>query len=111
MGIGGMLASRLADRIGRVRAVWWSALTFSVFTSVIALCHTYGQIAIMRLMPGFGLGALYSIGTPLAARFTGRLAHPAFGLAGELPRGNLPPDRKRSTAIASSTTGKATSKM
>ena len=41
MGIGGVLAGWLADRIGRVRVVWWSVLIFSLFTGVIALCHTY----------------------------------------------------------------------
>ena len=59
MGIGGVLAGWLSDRIGRVRVVWWSALTFSTFTGVIALCHTYLQIAVMRFISGFGLGALY----------------------------------------------------
>src|SRR3954464_15358505 len=50
MGIGGVLAGWLSDRVGRVRVVWWSALTFSLFTGVIALCHTYLQIAIMRFV-------------------------------------------------------------
>jgi MFS transporter, AAHS family, cis,cis-muconate transporter len=69
MGIGGVLAGWLSDRIGRVRVVWWSVLTFSAFTGVIALCHTYLQIAAMRFISGFGLGALYSIGTLLAAEY------------------------------------------
>jgi AAHS family cis,cis-muconate transporter-like MFS transporter len=69
MGIGGVLAGWLADRIGRVRVVWWSVLIFSLFTGVIALSHTYWQIAIMRFISGFGLGALYSIGTLLAAEY------------------------------------------
>src|SRR5947209_5056565 len=69
MGIGGVLAGWLSDRIGRVRVVWWSVLIFSTFTGVIALCHTYLQIAVMRFISGFGLGALYSIGTLLAAEY------------------------------------------
>lgn len=69
MGIGGVLAGWLADRIGRVRVVWWSVLTFSIFTGVIALCQTYWQIAVMRAVSGFGIGALYSIGTLLAAEY------------------------------------------
>jgi MFS transporter, AAHS family, cis,cis-muconate transporter len=69
MGIGGVLAGWLADRIGRVRVVWWAVLIFSALTSVIAWCHTYWQIAVMRLVSGFGLGALYSIGTLLAAEY------------------------------------------
>lgn len=69
MGIGGVLAGWLSDRIGRVRVVWWSVAVFSTFTSVIALCDAYWQIALMRFISGFGIGALYSIGTLLAAEF------------------------------------------
>jgi AAHS family cis,cis-muconate transporter-like MFS transporter len=69
MGVGGVLAGWLSDRIGRVRVVWWSVLIFSAFTGVIALCQTYLQIAAMRFISGFGIGALYSIGTLLAAEY------------------------------------------
>ncbi len=69
MGIGGVLAGWLSDRIGRVRVVWWSVLNFSLFTGLIALCQTYWQIAAMRLLSGFGIGAVYSIGTLLAAEY------------------------------------------
>jgi AAHS family cis,cis-muconate transporter-like MFS transporter len=69
MGIGGMLAGWLADRIGRVRVVWWAVLAFSALTGVIAFCHTYWQIAVMRFASGFGIGALYSIGTLLVAEY------------------------------------------
>jgi MFS transporter, AAHS family, cis,cis-muconate transporter len=69
MGIGGVLAGWLADRIGRVRVVWWAVLIFSALTGAIAWCHTYWQVAVMRLLSGFGIGALYSIGTLLAAEY------------------------------------------
>lgn len=69
MGLGGTLAGWLADRMGRVRVVWWSVLIFSMFTAVIGLCDTYGQIATLRFISGFGIGALYSIGTLLAAEY------------------------------------------
>jgi MFS transporter, AAHS family, cis,cis-muconate transporter len=69
MGIGGVLSGWLADRIGRVRVVWWSVLTFTLFTSVIALCDSYWQIALMRCISGFGIGALYTIGNLLAAEY------------------------------------------
>lgn len=69
MGVGGVLAGWLADRIGRVAVVWWAVLIFSALTGVIALCHTYLQIAAMRFVSGFGIGALYSIGTLLAAEY------------------------------------------
>jgi AAHS family cis,cis-muconate transporter-like MFS transporter len=69
MGIGGVLSGWLADRIGRVRVVWWAVLIFSALTGAIAWCHTYWQVAVMRMLSGFGLGALYSIGTLLAAEY------------------------------------------
>src|SRR5262245_65068742 len=39
MGIGGVLAGWLADRVGRVRVVWWSVLIFTTFTGLIAVCQ------------------------------------------------------------------------
>ena len=69
MGGGGVLAGWLADRVGRVRVVWWAVLIFSALTGAIAWCDTYWQIAVMRALSGFGIGALYSIGTLLAAEY------------------------------------------
>ena len=40
MGIGGVLAGWLSDRVGRVRVVWWAVLVFSALTGVIAVCRT-----------------------------------------------------------------------
>ena len=69
MAVGGGFAGWLSDRIGRVRVVWWAVLVFSSFTGLIALCQTFWQIAILRFISGFGIGAVYSIGTLLAAEY------------------------------------------
>jgi AAHS family cis,cis-muconate transporter-like MFS transporter len=69
MGIGGILAGWLSDRIGRVRVTWWAVMVFSVCTALIAFCETYWQIALMRFVSGFGIAAVYSIGTLLAAEY------------------------------------------
>lgn len=69
MGLGGILAGWLSDRIGRVRVVWWAVFTFTLFTGIIGFCRDYWQIAVMRFISGFGIGALYSIGTLLAAEY------------------------------------------
>src|SRR5262245_32975658 len=69
MGIGGVLSGWLADRIGRVRVTWWAVFTFSVCTGIIGLCQAYWQIAVMRFVSGFGIAALYSIGSLLAAEY------------------------------------------
>ena len=65
MGIGGVLAGWLSDRVGRVRVVWWSVLTFST-SPVSSHCATPTADWVMRFISGFGIGALYSIG--IAAR-------------------------------------------
>jgi AAHS family cis,cis-muconate transporter-like MFS transporter len=69
MGIGGILAGWLSDRIGRVRVTWWAVLVFTLCTSVISFSQSFWQIAVMRFVSGFGIAALYSIGTLLAAEY------------------------------------------
>jgi nitrate/nitrite transporter NarK len=69
MGIGGVLAGWLSDRIGRVRVTWCAVLIFTICTGVIGICDAYWQIALMRFFSGFGLSAVYSIGTLLAAEY------------------------------------------
>jgi AAHS family cis,cis-muconate transporter-like MFS transporter len=69
MGIGGILAGWLSDRVGRVRVTWWAVLVFTLCTGVIGFCRSYWQIALMRFVSGFGIAALYSVGTLLAAEY------------------------------------------
>jgi len=65
MGLGGILAGWLSDRVGRVRVVRWSVLVFTVCTTVIAFTPGYWQIAVIRFVSGFGISGLYSVGTLL----------------------------------------------
>jgi AAHS family cis,cis-muconate transporter-like MFS transporter len=69
MGIGGVLAGRLADRVGRVRVTWWAVMAFTLCTGAIAFSRTYWQVAVLRFVSGFGIAGLYSIGTLLAAEY------------------------------------------
>ena len=69
MGIGGILAGRLADRIGRVRVTWWAVMTFSLCTAVIGFSRTYVEIALLRFVSGFGIAAVYSMGGLLVAEY------------------------------------------
>ena len=69
MGIGGIGAGWLADRIGRVRVTLISIATFSLGTMIIGFCQAYWQIAVMRFISGFGIGAVYSVGSVLAAEY------------------------------------------
>ena len=56
MGIGGVLAGWLSDRIGRVRVdVVVRLHVHRRAPALIALCQTYWQIAVMRFVSGFGI--------------------------------------------------------
>lgn len=69
MGIGGIGAGWLADRIGRVWVTMLSVATFSLCTIIIGFSQTYWQIAVMLFISGFGLGGAYSVGSVLAAEY------------------------------------------
>ena len=69
MGIGGVFAGWMADRVGRVRVIWWSVLFFSLCTGVIGICQQYWQIAVIRFISGLGLGAVYMIGNLLVSEY------------------------------------------
>lgn len=69
MGVGGILSGWVADRIGRVRVVWWSVFLFTVCTAAIGFSKAYWHIAVLRFISGFGLAAVYAIGNLLAAEY------------------------------------------
>src|SRR5262245_23026731 len=69
MGIGGILAGRLSDHLGRVRVTRWAVVTFTICTTLIAFSRTYWEIALMRFLSGFGIAALYSMGTLVVAEY------------------------------------------
>jgi MFS family permease len=46
----------LADRFGRVRALMFAILCYSVFTLLGALARNWWELAILRLLAGFGIG-------------------------------------------------------
>jgi AAHS family cis,cis-muconate transporter-like MFS transporter len=69
MGIGGVLAGRLADRVGRMRVIRWAVVTFTICTGVIGFVDAYWQIAVMRFISGFGIAALYSLGSVVVAEY------------------------------------------
>ena len=68
MGIGGILAGWLSDRIGRVRVVWWSVLVFTRAPRSSASVEAIGRSR-SRTASGFGIAGLCSIGTLLATEY------------------------------------------
>ncbi len=67
MGIGGIIAGLLSDRIGRVKVSILSLIIFSSFTFILGFTQTYWQFATVRFLSGFGIAALYAIGTLVVA--------------------------------------------
>ncbi len=66
-GIGGIAFGRIADRIGRVRALTFSILLYSLATAGVATSATLWQLAIWRTLVGLGMGGEWSCGTVLVA--------------------------------------------
>src|SRR6478609_4255597 len=69
MGVGGVLAGRLSDRVGRLRVIRWAVIVFTVCTGIIGFVQDYWQIAVMRFISGFGIAALYSLGSLVVAEY------------------------------------------
>ncbi len=64
---GGVLFGVLADRIGRVRALVYSILTYSLFTGLTATSGGVGWLVFWRALVGLGLGGEWSAGSVLVA--------------------------------------------
>src|SRR6516164_6295185 len=59
---GGVLFGWLGDRIGRVRAMMLSILTYAVFSGVCGLSQVAWQIAGLRFLSALGMGGEWSLG-------------------------------------------------
>jgi len=87
---GGLIFGWLGDRIGRVRAMSLSILTYSLFTALGFLAQTPVHLAIFRFVAALGMGGEWSLGValvmecwpeklrPLMAGFIGAAAN--FGI-------------------------------
>ena len=62
---GGVLFGWLGDRIGRVRAMTLSVLTYAVFTGLCGIAGTAEQIFIYRFIASLGMGGEWSLGVSL----------------------------------------------
>ena len=66
-GIGGVVFGRIADRLGRRRAMIGSILIYSVFTAMCGLAQTVWQLAIFRFLLGLGMGGEWTSGAALVS--------------------------------------------
>lgn len=71
MMIGALAAGRIADSLGRKRAILACALIFSVFTAACALATGPVMFGAFRLIAGIGLGGLVPTANALAAELVG----------------------------------------
>jgi len=65
--IGGIAFGRIADRIGRVRAMTFSILLYSGATAGLATSHALWQLIMWRALVGLGMGGEWSCGSVLVA--------------------------------------------
>jgi MFS family permease len=65
--IGGIAFGRIADRIGRVRAMVISILVYSVATAGMATAQNLWQLIAWRVLVGLGMGGEWSCGSVLVA--------------------------------------------
>lgn len=64
---GGIAFGILADRVGRVRALMLSILSYSVFTAACGLVQNVAQLAVFRILLGLGMGGEWACGAALVA--------------------------------------------
>lgn len=62
---GGVLFGWLGDRIGRVRAMSISIVTYAVFTSLCGLSNTPWELGLYRFIASLGMGGEWSLGVAL----------------------------------------------
>ncbi|WP_397570265.1 MFS transporter [Schlesneria sp. T3-172] len=62
---GGVLFGWLGDRIGRVRAMSLSVLTYALFTGLCGFAQTPIQLGILRFIAALGMGGEWSLGVAL----------------------------------------------
>src|SRR5438445_5324466 len=65
MATGGVLFGWLGDRIGRVRAMTLSVLTYALFTGLCGVVGEAWQVGVLRFIASLGMGGEWSLGVAL----------------------------------------------
>jgi MFS family permease len=65
--VGGIFFGRLADRFGRVRAMTWSMIVYSLATAALATSHSLAELILWRSIVGLGMGGEWSSGSVLVS--------------------------------------------
>jgi MFS family permease len=81
--LGGWLFGWLGDRIGRVRGMVFSVLTYAMFTGLCGLAQGPWQLAGLRFLAALGMGGEWSLGVALVMESWPRETRPVLaGLIG-----------------------------
>ncbi|MGW0121682.1 MFS transporter [Streptomyces sp. NPDC003327] len=67
--VGGALAGVLADRVGRVRALMITVVTYALFTVLCGFAPTYETLLVFRALQGLGFGGEWAVGAILVAEY------------------------------------------
>jgi MFS family permease len=62
---GGVLFGWLGDRLGRVRAMILSVLTYAIFSGLCGVAESVWQIGVLRFVASLGMGGEWSLGVAL----------------------------------------------
>lgn len=79
--LGGVLFGILGDRIGRVKTMTLTILTYTIFTGIVIFSRGIWDFALYRFLCGFGVGGQFAVGVALVAEVVPARARPyALGL-------------------------------
>ncbi|MFG2881074.1 MFS transporter [Streptomyces sp. NPDC048297] len=67
--IGGAVAGVVADRVGRVRALMITVITYAVFTVACGFAPDYETLLVFRALQGLGFGGEWAVGAVLVAEY------------------------------------------
>jgi MFS family permease len=68
--LGGAVAGVLADRIGRVRTLLITVITYAVFTVLCGFATSYEMLLVFRGLQGLGFGGEWAAGAILVAEYS-----------------------------------------
>ncbi|MDQ2881775.1 MAG: MFS transporter [Actinomycetota bacterium] len=67
--VGGVVAGILIDRIGRVRTLLFTIITYAVFTVLCGFAPNFESLLVLRALQGLGFGGEWAAGAILVAEY------------------------------------------
>jgi MFS family permease len=67
--VGGAVAGVFADRVGRVKALMFTVITYAVFTVACGFAPNYETLLVFRALQGLGFGGEWAVGAILVAEY------------------------------------------